>query len=290
MNLQKYFKIKWLILAVTLTATVILFTHIPKELIPSQLQESTFDKFFHVLAYGSITFLLILSVKNSFFARMVFLVVSVLLVICIVDEITQPLVGRQASFTDFLADVIGIAIALLFFIIGKRRFHMTATDSISRLCFVSVFCFITGVLVVVATIVSLNILKGPSLFQQQQAARYFFYTTIFGVFEGDYDLEEGFISEDALETLKKYRSRFTDKCSLVINNDPYNQSRQWNGHFSGAAIFPSGDYFSVVIVRASKGFILEKFEPIDWELLWEEILSDTERYYRLGYSPVYYEP
>ena len=64
-KLKNYFDIKWLVLAVTFTATVIVLTHIPQRLMPSQMQESGVDKFLHFLAYGAITFLLILSVKSS---------------------------------------------------------------------------------------------------------------------------------------------------------------------------------------------------------------------------------
>jgi hypothetical protein len=76
----------------------------------------------------------------------------------------------------------------------------------------------------------------------------------------------------------------------MINNDPYNQSKQWDGRFSGVVVFPSGDQFGVVIEEINKDFILKKFKPLDWDEIWKEVLSDTERYYRLGYSPVYYEP
>ena len=291
MKLQKYFKVEWLILSVTLIITIILFTHIPQQLMPSQFQEGIFDKFFHVLAYGSIAFLLVLSIKSSFFVRLIVPVIFILFVICIVDEITQSLVGRQTSIADFIADVIGIMFALLFFIIGKHKFKIAMTDSVSRLSFVAVFCFMLGVSVVIVSLVLMNILRGPrSLFQRQQAARYFFYTTMFELFEGDFDLEKCSISEDALETFKKYRSRLTDKCSLMIDNDPYNQSRQWDGLFSGVVVFPSGDHFSVVIEEINKDFILKKFKLLGWDEIWKEILSDTERYYRLGYSPIYYEP
>ena len=110
------------------------------------------------------------------------------------------------------------------------------------------------------------------------------------LFEGSYNPVEGSISEDALETFKEHEPRFGDKCRLVISNDPYSRSRRRTGYFAGEAFFPSGDHFYVVIVRTGERFVLERFEPWDWELLWMEIMSDTERYYRLGYSPVYYEP
>ena len=121
LKLKNYFDIKWLILAVTFTTFVILFTHIPQEFMPSQLQKSGLDKLQHTVAYGAITFLFILSLKNSlslFSASLLFLIISV---VSIFDEITQPLVNRQASLTDITANAIGILTVLLFSIVGKHR-------------------------------------------------------------------------------------------------------------------------------------------------------------------------
>lgn len=60
-----YFNPKWLIVAVTFTATVVFLTHIPQEAMPSQLQVNGLDKLVHTLAYGVITFLFILSLRTS---------------------------------------------------------------------------------------------------------------------------------------------------------------------------------------------------------------------------------
>lgn len=290
LKLNNYFDIKWLALAVTFTAIVILLTHIPQELMPSQLQQGGLDKLLHVVAYGAITFLLIVSVKNPFSLHSALLVSFGLLAIATVDEITQPLVSRQASFVDLAADVIGIIAVLSLSIAAKHQLQKTKTKPASRLCFTAAVAFIAGVLIVPVTSVSLTLLAGPSLFQRQQAARYFFYSTMCELFKGDYNPKEGSVSENALKTFKEYESRLGDKCSLLINSYPYNLSRQRAGYFTGQAFFPSGDVFSVVIVRIDEHFVLERFEPWDWDLLWSEVLFDTERYYRLGYSPVYYEP
>jgi len=290
LKLGDYFDIKWLALAVTLTATVLLLTHIPQELMPSQLQEGGLDKILHVVAYAVITFVLILSVKSPLSLHSAFLVLFALSAIGAVDEITQSLTNRQASVIDLVADVIGIVAVLSLSIVGKNQLQKTKTGPASQLCFTAAVAFFAGVLIVPVTSISLSILTGPSLFQRQQAARYFFYSTMCKLFEGDYNPKEDSVSEDALKTFKEYESRLGGKCSLLIDGYPHNLSRQRAGYFTGQASFPSSDLFSVVIVRTGERFELERFEPCDWELLWMEILNDTERYYRLGYSPIYYEP
>ena len=128
---HNYFNIKWLVLSIILTTIVIVLTHIPQESMPSQIQKSGIDKILHALAYGTITFFFILSLKNPPSTYTVFWILCTLLVIGIADEITQPLVNRQASFTDLLADVIGIITALLLMIAGKRRFSQNK-NQISR--------------------------------------------------------------------------------------------------------------------------------------------------------------
>ena len=127
-KLNNYFNIKWLVLAVTFAATVLLLTHIPQELMPSQLQESGLEQLLHVVAYGAITFLFILSVKSSFSLRSALLVLFALLAIGIIDEITQPLVNREASLTDLAANVIGIVTVLLYSVVSKCRFRNTNTE------------------------------------------------------------------------------------------------------------------------------------------------------------------
>ena len=110
--LNNYFDIKWLVFAVAFTAIVLLFTHIPQEFVPSQLQKSGLDKLYHVVAYGAITFLFIFSLKSSPSP------LSSLLVFF-------ALVNRQASLADLAADVIGIVTVLLLSAVRKYRFRNT---------------------------------------------------------------------------------------------------------------------------------------------------------------------
>ena len=128
LKLNNYFNIKLLVLAVTFTALVLLLTHIPKEVMPSQLQENSHDKLHHVVAYGAITFLFILSLKSSPSMLSTLLIFFALLAISIVDEVTQPLMNREASLADIVANVIGIIMVLLFFMVGKRRFQKNRTE------------------------------------------------------------------------------------------------------------------------------------------------------------------
>ncbi len=122
LKLNNYFDIKWLVLAVTFTAIVLILTHIQKEVMPSQLQENSPDKLLHVVAYGAITFLFILSLKSSPSMLSSLLVFFALLAIGIVDEVTQPLVNREASLTDLAANVIGIVTVLFFSTMLRRQF------------------------------------------------------------------------------------------------------------------------------------------------------------------------
>jgi len=123
LKLDNYFDIKWLVLAVTFTTIVLLFTHIPQESIPSQLLESGLDKIYHVVAYGAITFLFILSLKSSPSLLSSLLVLFALLAVGFVDEVTQPLVNRQASYVDLAADAVSIVTVLLLSAVCKCRFR-----------------------------------------------------------------------------------------------------------------------------------------------------------------------
>ena len=290
LKLDNYFDIKWFYLAVALTVTVILLTHVPQELIPSQLQEGGIDKILHIASYAAITFVLVLSLKNPLSLHSALLVLFILSAAGAVDEITQSLANRHPSLIDLAADVIGIGAVLSLSAVGKHQLQKARTGPASQWCFAAAVAFFAGILIVPVASISLHVFTGSSLFQRQQATRYFFYSTICELFDGKYDPKENSVAEGALKTFKEYESRLGGKCSLLIHSYPHNLSRQRAGYFTGQVFFPSGDQFSVVITRTGEHFVLERFEPLDWDVLWKEVLYDTERYYRLGYSPVYYEP
>ena len=116
------FNIKLLTTAILFTAAVLVFSHLPQETMPSPLQKDGVDKLEHVLAYGVITFLFLISLRTSptmLSALLIFLAVSV---IGAFDEITQPFMNRTASVTDLAANIVGILSALLFFTVRRQWF------------------------------------------------------------------------------------------------------------------------------------------------------------------------
>jgi len=121
-----YFNIKRLIIAVVFTATVVLLTHLPQEVMPPQLQVIGLDKLAHVSAYGAITFLFLLSLRTWPTLLSASLLFFAILALGALDELTQPFFSRTASLTDWLANIIGVSGVLLFFLRFKRpRYQST---------------------------------------------------------------------------------------------------------------------------------------------------------------------
>jgi VanZ family protein len=278
LKLKNYFDIKWLVLAVTFTVTVLILTHIPQKFMPSQMQERGVDKLLHVLAYGAITLLLIFSVKSPPSINLALKILFVLSAIGIFDEITQPLVGRQSSLTDFMTDVTGVIVVLLVFILYKQQFQKLKIESASLLCFTAVVAFAAGILIVPATLFSMNKIGGSSLKEQQKEARHFFYRTMYKLFEGKYNPEEGIVSKDALQIFNEHRHQLGNKCKLFIYDDWFSRNRQKAGFFIGLVFFPSEDMYSVEIERKDGSFILKKLSLADWEQDWKEELHKSKKH------------
>ena len=113
-KIKNFFNRKWLIIAVTFTAVVLVLTHIPQEAMPSQLQVIGLEKLAHILAYGAITLFSILSLRTSPTLLSASLLFFAILGIGAIDELTQPFVHRTASLDDWLADVTGIFVVFVF--------------------------------------------------------------------------------------------------------------------------------------------------------------------------------
>lgn len=119
---KRNFYTKRLIVAVVFTAIVVFITHLPPEVLPNQPQASGLDKLQHVVAYGAITFLFILFLKTPCSLLSASLLFIAILTLGTIDELTQPLVNRTASFTDLLADIIGfITVLFLFYLFQKHK-------------------------------------------------------------------------------------------------------------------------------------------------------------------------
>lgn len=124
-----YVNLKWLTIATLFTAIVVLFTHIPQEIMPERLQVRGLDKIEHIAAYGAITIFFVLSLRDRFSllsAAALFFAISALGAI---DELTQPLVNRTASPMDWLADIAGITVVLLACIYFNHSKRQTVTNA-----------------------------------------------------------------------------------------------------------------------------------------------------------------
>jgi len=112
---RSMFKLPCLIAAIGFSLFILVLSHIPQKHIPEELQLFSFDKILHMLAYGIITGLALLSIKKPFALRIYLLVILVVSILGGFDEYTQSFVGRACSVYDWLADLGGIMAALLIF-------------------------------------------------------------------------------------------------------------------------------------------------------------------------------
>ena len=105
--------IRYAMLVVFIAAWVGAFvaTHLPPGDVPSM---HTSDKVLHMVGYGGLTTLLVLTLAafGKRRAIRILLAVVILLAYGAFDEITQPAFGRDADLADWLADAAGMAIAL----------------------------------------------------------------------------------------------------------------------------------------------------------------------------------
>jgi VanZ family protein len=111
------FRPRWMLATVLSVVGVLALTHIPQEAIPRVLQENAFDKVEHVVAYGVITTLFLMSLKRPIRPAVLVLGLAALAVIGALDEMTQPYVNRTASGADYVSDLIGMAMACTVFLI-----------------------------------------------------------------------------------------------------------------------------------------------------------------------------
>jgi VanZ family protein len=97
---------------------------------PERLQICGLDKIEHFVAYGAITFLFVLSLRDRFSVLSAAILFFGISVVGALDELTQPLVNRTASPIDWLADIFGIIIVLLvvIFLNSSKRQAVTNTD------------------------------------------------------------------------------------------------------------------------------------------------------------------
>jgi VanZ family protein len=115
------FHLRRLTVALLSMVCVLSLTHIPQAALPRALQHSFFDKFEHLAAYGAVALFFILSLRKPVHLLPLLGVLLALALIGAVDEMTQPLVNRQASMVDYMADLIGISAVGVMALVKRHR-------------------------------------------------------------------------------------------------------------------------------------------------------------------------
>ncbi len=110
---------RWLMLTLLVAAGVLGLTHIPGQSIPRVLQVHYLDKAEHVVAYGMMAEFFLLSLKRPVRLTVLLIGLALLVVIGALDEVTQPLVNRFASVSDYASDLTGVAIACVIFLVRR---------------------------------------------------------------------------------------------------------------------------------------------------------------------------
>jgi len=113
------FRPRWLMLTLLVAVVVLGLTHIPGQRIPRVLQVHYLDKAEHVTAYGLIAGFFLLSLKKPVCPAAPLIGLAMLAALGALDEATQPLVNRIASVSDYICDLIGVAIPGMVLLVGR---------------------------------------------------------------------------------------------------------------------------------------------------------------------------
>jgi hypothetical protein len=136
----------------------------------------------------------------------------------------------------------------------KRSFYLTIT-----LTFIA--CMIIGFLLLVPSSQHIK----PGRYKEKREATAFFYRTMYALFEGTYNPEEGSVSPAFLERFEKHKPRLGSKCKLLIFDS-------YPDYYECYVFFPSGDIFDLVIDRRDGQEELKGFYQKNWDRLWKDEL------------------
>ena len=121
---------KWLAATLVALVTVLILTHIPQEKFSPSLNIFSYDKLIHVVVYGVITALALSALACRHLLLEVIAVVIILSLICVADEVTQPMFNRSCSLADWLADLAGILIVSIVYYAYKLKRRRAATKEV----------------------------------------------------------------------------------------------------------------------------------------------------------------
>jgi len=123
-----YFHRRWMAATLAALVGVLTLTHIPQDALPPALQKNTLDKVEHIAAYGLIAAFFLLSLRKPVRLVLALTGLAILAAIAALDELTQPLVNRQAGIGDYLADLVGMLLAGAAYLILKQSRRRIASS------------------------------------------------------------------------------------------------------------------------------------------------------------------
>jgi VanZ family protein len=114
----------WRVLLAGYWLLLVVSTHVPPR--TAGLPADQLDKLAHFAAYALLAWLLAMAWESStgrLNLRHLKFLWLVVVAYGIIDELTQPLMGRTASIADWLADAAGAAVGLILFQATRRAFE-----------------------------------------------------------------------------------------------------------------------------------------------------------------------
>ncbi|MBI9016860.1 MAG: VanZ family protein [Phycisphaerae bacterium] len=105
----------WLSAAICYTIVLLIATHIPQKVMDNEFKELTdWDKLLHIGAYAVLATLILFSLKKYNSMKLAMAIIAIIAFVGAIDELTQPYFGRSCHLDDWLADLAGAFLALLF--------------------------------------------------------------------------------------------------------------------------------------------------------------------------------
>jgi len=117
----KYLLAGWILAIISVSST----PGIPTLKIHTQNNEIRIDYLLHIIEYGSLTFLALLTFsdkKYSFQPQKLLFIIAVLVIFALVDELHQKIIpGRSYNIYDFFSNLAGIIVGSLISLLLFRR-------------------------------------------------------------------------------------------------------------------------------------------------------------------------
>jgi VanZ family protein len=110
----------WFVVACVATAGVLLVSYLPQGMMEPDLRTGIGDKIPHAAAYFVLTWCWLKVCGGGCGRGRMLVVIFVPIAIGTVAELTQPLAGRVCDLMDWVANVVGVGVACVYWMIRKR--------------------------------------------------------------------------------------------------------------------------------------------------------------------------